>query len=179
MRKLVVTMFVSLDGVIENPAWTAPYWSDEIAAFKGEEMQASDALLLGRVTYEGFAQAWPNRTDDPGAEQMNSLPKYVATTTLRDLAWNNSHVLEGDTVTAIEQLKRQPGKNILVYGSGALVRTLLRHNLIDEFRLLVYPVVLGAGQRLFNPGDEATLTLASAQAMSSGVVGLVYTPAAR
>lgn len=178
MRKLVVTMFVSLDGVMENPAWTAPYWCDEIAAFKGEEMAASDALLLGRVTYEGFAQAWPNRTDDPGAEQMNSLPKYVATTTLRELAWNNSHVLQGDTVAAIEELKRQPGKNILVYGSGTLVRALLRHNLVDEYRLLVYPVVLGAGQRLFNPGDETKLALTSALPMSSGVVGLVYAPAA-
>lgn len=177
MRKVVVTEFVSLDGVMEEPAWTAPYWNDEIAEFKGEESAACDALLLGRITYEGFAKAWPSSTD-PGAEQMNSLPKHVASRTLKTTEWNAT-LLPGDVVEEVTKLKQQPGKNLLVYGSGQLVQTLIQHNLVDEYRLLVYPVVLGKGQRLFNDGDTASLKLVRTQAFSSGVVALVYEPAER
>ncbi len=176
MRKLVMTMFLSLDGVIENPAWTAPYWNDETAKYKADEMIASDALLLGRVTYEGFAAAWPSRKDD-GAEEMNSRPKYVVSTTLNEVTWNNSHLIKSNVVEEITKLKQQPGQDILVYGSGTLVQTLIQHNLIDRYRLLVYPVVIGSGQRLFKDGSTATLKLVEAQSFSSGVVALDYEPA--
>jgi dihydrofolate reductase len=151
MRKLVVTEFLSLDGVMENPMWTFPYWNDEIAQFKGEESNASDALLLGRVTYEGFAEAWPQRTDEAsGGVYFNSVRKYVVSTTLKEpLEWNNSHLIKGNIVEEINKLKQQDGNDITVHGSGRLVQTLMQHDLVDRYRLLVYPVVLGKGQRLF------------------------------
>jgi dihydrofolate reductase len=167
---------VSLDGVIENPAWSAPYWNDQIAQFKADEMLASDALLLGRVTYEGFAVAWPGRTDD-GAEEMNSRPKYVVSTTLDKLEWNNSRLIKGDIVQEITNLKQQEGQDLLVYGSATLVQTLMQHNLVDRYRLLVYPVVVGQGKRLFKGDAATTLKLLEAQSLSSGVVALVYQPA--
>lgn len=173
MRRIVVTEFLSLDGVMENPGWSMPYWNDTIAKFKGEEQLACDALLLGRVTYEGFAAAWPQSKDE-GAEMMNSLPKYVVSTTLQAVTWNNSRLIRGDVAAAIADLKRQKGRDILVYGSGALVQTLIQHDLVDTWRLLVYPVVLGKGQRLFAEGATATLDLVSATPMGSGVVALIY-----
>lgn len=177
MRKLVVTEFMSLDGVIENPMWTFPYWNDEIANFKGEETNASDALLLGRVTYEGFAEAWPNRKDeDPGAAYFNGVRKYVVTTTLQKADWNNSVIINGDVVAEIKKLKQQDGTNITVHGSGKLIQTLIKHDLVDSYRFLVYPVVLGQGQRLFEDGTTAKLTLVQSQSFSSGVVGLIYEP---
>lgn len=176
MRKLVVTEFVSLDGVVEDPAWTFPYWNDEIAAFKGEETSASDALLLGRVTYEGFAAAWPESTDE-GADYFNSVRKYVVSTTLEEpLEWNNSTLIKGDVVEEITNLKRQDGKDITVHGSAALAQTLMRHDLVDRYRLLVYPVVLGEGKRLFEEGVPATLKLLESRSFDSGVVALVYEP---
>ena len=176
MRKIVVTEFLTMDGVMEEPSWTVPYWSDEIAAFKGDEMLASDALLLGRKTYDGFAQAWPSRTDEEGGGAlMNSLPKYVASTTLETAAWNNSHIIATNVTDEIATLKEQPGKNILVYGSADLVDTLLQHDLVDELRLLVYPIVLGSGKRLFKDGRSMKeMTLDSATPFASGVVALVY-----
>ena len=179
MRNLVVTEFLSLDGVMENPMWTFPYWNDEIAQFKGEESNASDALLLGRVTYEGFAEAWPKRTDEAsGGVYFNSVRKYVASTTLKEpLAWNNSVLLKGDIVEAIAKLKQEPGKDITVHGSGRLIQTLMQHDLVDTYRLLVYPVVLGKGQRLFEEDTTAKLNLVKSQSFSSGVVGLIYEPA--
>ncbi|MBW4437137.1 MAG: dihydrofolate reductase family protein [Pleurocapsa minor GSE-CHR-MK-17-07R] len=179
MRKLVVTTFLSLDGVMENPAWSAPYWNDEIAAFKGEETDGSDALLLGRVTYEGFAAAWPNRTGvDSGADYFNSVRKYVATNTLDKAEWTNSVILRGDGLKAeIEKLKQQDGTNITVHGSGRLVRWLMDNDLVDVYRLLVYPVVLGKGQRLFEDGAMATLKLVESRPVGSGVIGLIYQPA--
>jgi dihydrofolate reductase len=178
MRKLVVTTFLSLDGVMENPTWTVPYWNDEIANFKYEELFASDALLLGRVTYEGFAAAWPSMTDEHGfAERMNGMPKYVVSTTLSAAAWNNSHLISGDVAEAIRQLKQEPGQDILVGGSSTLIQTLIEHNLVDRYRLLVYPVILGGGKRLFQDGVSASLTLTESQSLGSGVVALLYEPA--
>lgn len=175
MRAIVVTEFVSLDGVMEHPAWTFPYWNDEIAAFKGEETSGADTLLLGRVTYEGFAAAWP-ASEDEGAPYMNSVAKVVVSSTLTSADWNNTTLIRDNVVETIRQLKAQPGKDILVYGSATLVQTLMQHDLVDRYRLLVYPVVLGAGKRLFNAGTTATLKLVSVQSFSSGVTGLIYEP---
>jgi dihydrofolate reductase len=176
MRKLVVTEFISLDGVIENPAWTFKYWNDEIAKFKGEETAASDALLLGRVTYQGFAVAWPNSKDE-GAPYFNNVRKYVVSTTLDKAEWNNSVVISDNVVEEINKLKQQEGTNITVHGSGVLAQFLIQNNLVDELRLLVYPIVLGQGQRLFNDESKANLKLVEGQALSNGVVALVYQPA--
>jgi len=186
MRKVVVSEFVSLDGVMEDPggaekskhgAWTMQYWNDEIGKFKLEELFASDALLLGRVTYQGFAAAWPSRTDEQGfAQWMNSIPKYVASTTLKQLDWNNSRLIKGNLPDEISKLKQQSGKNILVNGSATLVQTLMQHDLIDEYRLLVYPVVLGDGKRLFKDSKNTKLRLAETRTFPSGVVLLQYHP---
>jgi dihydrofolate reductase len=178
MRKVVVSMFLSLDGVMEEPSWTIPYWNDEIAKFKLDELFASDALLLGRVTYQGFAAAWPSRTDEAGfAERMNSLPKYVVSTTLKEAAWNNSSLIQDNIPEAVSNLKQQLGQDILVCGSGMLVETLLQHELIDEIRLLIYPVLVGSGKRLFKDGSRATLSLIESRPVGSGVVLLIYQPA--
>lgn len=175
MRNLVVTEFMSLDGVIENPAWTFKYWNDETANFKAAESIASDALLLGRVTYQGFAAAWPGRTDD-GAEYFNGVRKYVVSTTLDTVEWNNSVLIKGDILAEIAKLKQTEGNDIIVHGSGKLVQTLAQNNLVDRYRLLVYPVVLGSGQRLFEEGTVATLKLIESKAFSTGVVSFVYAP---
>jgi len=189
MRKIVVSEFVSLDGVMEDPGgaeksklggWTMQYWNDEIGKFKLEELFASDALLLGRVTYQGFAAAWPSRTDEQGfAQWMNSIPKYVVSTTLKHLDWNNSRLIKGNLPDEISKLKQQSGKNILVNGSATLVHTLMQHDLIDEYRLLVYPVVLGDGKRLFKDGKNTKLRLAETRTFPSGVVLLQYHPIVR
>jgi len=179
MRKVVVSEFVSLDGVIEEPSWTFQFSSEEQQKFKFDELFASDALLLGRVTYEGFAAAWPSATDEEGfADRMNGLPKYVVSTTLEEpLEWNNSRLIEGDVAEEVSRLKQQPGHDILIYGSGELVHTLMQHDLIDEYRLMVYPVVLGSGKRLFRDGINTTLRLVETRTFSSGVVVLSYRPA--
>lgn len=175
MRKLVVTEFVSLDGVMEAPMWTFKYWNDDIAKFKGEETLATDALLLGRVTYEGFAAAWPNSTDE-GAPFFNGVRKYVVSTTLDKADWNNSVIISDNIVDEITKLKQTEGKDITVHGSGKLVQTLLKHDLVDTIRMLVYPVVLGKGQRLFEDGTVATLNLVEARALPGGVTALIYEP---
>lgn len=176
MRKIIVSEYLSLDGVMENPAWTVPYWNDEIAQFKSEEFFASDALLLGRITYEAFAVAWPGRTDEDGfADRINSMPKFVASNTVAEMTWNASP-LNGNVVEAIGALKEQAGQNLLVYGSGELVDTLIRHGLVDEYRLLVYPVVLGTGKRLFKANRVATLKLVETKPFSSGVIAQIYHP---
>jgi len=179
MRKVVVSEFVSLDGVIEEPSWTFQFSSEEQQKFKFDELFASDALLLGRVTYEGFAAAWPSATDEEGfADRMNGLPKYVVSTTLEEpLEWNNSRLIEGDVAEEVSRLKQQPGHDILIYGSGELLHTLMQHDLIDEYRLMVYPVVLGSGKRLFRDGINTTLRLVETRTFSSGVVVLSYRPA--
>jgi dihydrofolate reductase len=175
MRKLIVTEFVSLDGVMDEPAWTVPYWNDEIAQFKAEEALAGDALLLGRVTYQGFAAAWPESKDE-GADYFNNVAKYVVSTTLDKAEWNNSTLISDDIVTEIGKLKQQDGNDIVVHGSATLVQTLIRHDLVDSLRLLVYPVVLGKGKRLFQAETTATLKLVSAQMFTSGVAALIYEP---
>ncbi len=177
MRKLVVTEFVSLDGVMEEPGWTMEFWNDEIAEFKRTESVESDALLLGRITYEGFAQAWPNSTDE-GADKINGMPKYVVTTTLDKADWNNSILIRENIMDEIARLKQQDGGNILVYGSGVLVDSLTEAGLVDEYRLLVYPVVVGQGKRLFKDNRSTKLKLVSSQSFEGGVLALIYHPAA-
>lgn len=176
MRRIVVTSFLSLDGVAENPAWTFPYWNDEIAQFKGEETEASDALLLGRVTYQGFAAAWPDSPDE-GAPYFNNVRKYVVSNTLERAEWNNSVLIRGDVIAEIARLKQGDGKGITVHGSATLVQALMQHDLVDCYRLLVYPVVLGTGRRLFHEGSSATLRLVQTRSFSSGVAALIYEPA--
>ncbi len=182
--KLVVTEFISLDGVVEAPGgekgykhtgWTIPYWNDEIAMFKLDELFTCDAFLLGRVTYKSFAGAWPTRTDELGfADRMNSLPKYVATTTLKEAAWNNSILLTGDIFEQVVKLKGLPGKDLLIAGSCLLAQSLMPCGLIDEFRLLVYPLILGSGRRLFGRDEKIDLKLLETRMFSSGVTLLRY-----
>jgi dihydrofolate reductase len=176
MSKLVATLFISLDGVVESPEkWSFPYWNDEIAKFKHDETFASDALLLGRITYEGFAAAWPSRKDPEGfADRFNSMPKHVATRTVKKLEWNNSHVIKGNIATEVSKLKQQPGKDLVIHGSPGLIRSLIPHDLIDEYRLLVYPIILGQGKRLFDETSKANLKLFDSKTYDTGVVKLVY-----
>ena len=189
MRKVVVSEFVSLDGVMEDPGWTFRFSSEEQEMFKFAELSAADTLLLlGRVTYEGFAAAWPSMMEQykgprraelqEYADMMNGYPKHVASTTLEEsLEWSTS-LIGGDIVEEVSRLKQQPGKDILVFGSAALVNTLLEHDLIDEYRLMVFPVVVGSGKRLFNDGiDTKALKLAKTERFGSGVVVLTYEPA--
>jgi dihydrofolate reductase len=188
MRRIVAVEYLSLDGVMEDPGptgefehrgWTMPYWNDEMATWQTDQLFASDALLLGRVTYEEFVASWPLRSGDPFTDRMNALPKHVASKTLQEpLEWNAT-LLEGDVVDAVGSLKEQSGDDILVYGSAALVNDLLPHKLIDEYRLMIFPVVLGSGARFFGDGnDTTTLTLDRALASGTGVTLLVYEPAA-
>ncbi|MBI1280794.1 MAG: dihydrofolate reductase [Anaerolineaceae bacterium] len=176
MRKIIVTEFISLDGVIEDPKWTFKYWNDEIAGFKAEETSANEDLLLGRVTYQGFAAAWPNRKDeDPGAAYFNGTRKYVVTSMLDKAEWNNSVIIKGNVMEEITKLKQQDGPNIVVHGSATLAQTLMQNQLVDELRLLMYPVVLATGKRLFNEDHPIVLKLLSSRNFS-GVLGLVYAP---
>jgi dihydrofolate reductase len=180
MRKLVESTFVSLDGSIENPQnWSPPYWDDEHRAYASKLLWDADALLLGRATYEGFAQAWPPRAGaDEFTDRMNTMPKYVASSTLEDtdMTWNAT-VLQGDAVEAIRKLKAEDGGNLLKYGTGELDRTLLEHGLVDEFHFWVFPVVAGQGDRLFDGLDLTTLKLVETNRFASGIVVLVYTHA--
>ncbi len=177
MRKITLSEFISLDGVIENPMWTAPYWNDKIGEFKWAELFAHDALLLGRVTYEGFAAAWPGRTDEQGyGDRINNLPKHVVSTTLDKADWNNSTVIKSSVLEEIARLKQQPGQDILIFGSGTLATTLMQNGLIDQYNLIVYPVVLGKGQKLFNDGIHSTLRLVESRPFDSGAIALVYQP---
>jgi dihydrofolate reductase len=182
MSKLVVSEFVTLDGVMEDPGGSEGFdrggWAFQFERgpegdkFKLDEALAADALLLGRKTYEGFAEAWPSRTDEVGfAEKMNTMPKYVVSTTLDEAGWNNSTVIKGDVAKEVARLKQEPGGNILVYGSGELVRTLMEHDLVDELVLMVFPVVLGSGKRLFQDGvDRTALKLVETKPAGSVVI---------
>jgi len=177
MRNIIVTEFMSLDGIIEDPQWTFKYWNDEIAAFKGEETSAEESLLLGRVTYEGFAAAWPERTDkDSGGVYFNDTRKYVVSTTLDTVEWNNSILMKDNIIEEITKLKQEDGPDLVVHGSATLAQTLMQHDLVDRYRLLIYPVILGEGKRLFNTETTATLKLVETRPFSSGVVGLIYEP---
>ncbi|WP_439383108.1 dihydrofolate reductase family protein [Amycolatopsis lexingtonensis] len=181
MRKIVANLFISLDGVVEAPdKWSLRYWSDEIGQAVGGGMAAADAMLLGRVTYEGFAEAWPGRSveDDEGAEFMNSVRKYVLSSTLTEVTWNNSTLLTGDPVEAVRALKAEPGGSIMTSGSTTAVRWLLAEGLVDELNLLLYPIVVGRGKRLFPAeGPSFPLVLAKSATFSNGVVQLTYVPA--
>ncbi len=173
MRKIIAAEYLTLDGVMSDPAWTMPYWSDELAKIQDKLNRESDLLLLGRVTYDGMSKAWPTMPDVEGADRMNALPKLVATRTLTQLEWN-AVAIQGDVIEELRKVKQQPGQHILIYGSGALVRSLLKHDLIDEYRLMVYPVVLGKGKRLFSEDSETTLVLTNSITTDKGVVVLTY-----
>jgi len=187
MGRIVVTEFVSLDGVMEDPGGSENFaqggWSfkisrgDEGDKFKLDEAFASEALLLGRVTYEGFAEAWPSR-DGEFADKFNNMPKYVVSSTLDEPEWNNSTVLKGDLVEEVGKLKREHDGDIVVHGSARLVQTLIEHDLVDELRLMVYPVVLGSGKRLFgDTSDGKPLRLVESKVVGDGVSILIYRPA--
>jgi dihydrofolate reductase len=184
MRKVVISTYVTLDGVFEDPAWSAPYWSDEAQQFAHDQLFASDALLLGRTTYETFAASWPTQEwlerEGDFAERMNGLPKFVASTSLEEpLEWQNSSLLKGDVAEEIRKLKDEPGQDILMYSSAKLMHALMEHRLIDVFRIWVHPLVLGSGGRLFQEGVEKTeLKLADIETLPSGVAILAYERAA-
>ncbi len=188
MGRIVVTEFVSLDGVMEAPGGGEDFrhggWSLEIERgeegdrFKLDETLASDALLLGRTTYEGFAAAWPSREGE-FADKFNTMPKYVVSSTLDNPEWNNTTVLKGDVVEEVERLKESHAGDIVVHGSARLAQTLLDADLVDELRLMVFPVVLGDGKRLFGEtSDKKPLRLADLKMVGDGVAILVYEPAA-
>jgi dihydrofolate reductase len=182
MTRIVVTEFISLDGVIEEPRWTFQFErGPDGSQFKWDELFGSDALLLGRVTYEGFAQAWPNMGTDEFGKRMNSIPKYVVSSTLTDAdaTWGPTTVIRGDVVAEITSLKAQPGGDLLVEGSSQLAQTLIQHGLVDEYRLMLFPVVLGAGKRLFpeEVNEPATLALTDTKQDRDGVMLLTYQPA--
>jgi dihydrofolate reductase len=185
MRRIVVTEFVSVDCVMEDPGgaegyrhggWTFKFNDGEGMKYKLDETLGHDALLLGRVTYEGFARAWPGTTDDVGfAAKMNAMPKYVVSRTLTEATWNNSTILRGDLAQEVTALKEAAGGDILVAGSATLVRGLTDLGLVDEYRLMVFPIVLGTGKRLFDDvNDASTLRLVDAKPLESGTVILTY-----
>ena len=185
MRKVVAAEYLTLDGVTQDPGpsgdfehrgWTVPYWNDELLRYQSDLLFASDSLLLGRVTYEEFVAAWPLRSGDPFTDRMNSLPKFVASTSLRGpLKWNAT-LLTGDVADEVTRLKKQPGQNLLIYGSGELVKTLMQRNLIDIYRLMLYPIVLGSGERFFRGGIGTMLSLSDAKTTTAGVAVLTYVP---
>ena len=177
MRKIVVNEYVSLDGVMESPEkWTFQYFNDEVQQIISESFASSDALLLGRVTYQGFADAFSSQSGGI-ADVMNSRTKYVVSTTLDKAEWSNSTLIKGNVEEEIMKLKQQPGKDIAISGCATLVQSLIRYNLVDEYSLLVFPIILGTGKRLFDGGVAATLTLKETKSLSSGIVFLSYEPA--
>jgi len=174
MRKIVVGEFVSLDGVMESPEkWTFQYYSDEVQQVIAASMMNSDAMLLGRVTYEGFEASFSSQSGGL-ADVMNNQAKYVVSTTFKKAGWNNSKLINKNIVEEIAKLKQQPGKDISVTGSGTLVQTLLENDLIDEYSLLVYPVVLGSGKHLFRETNKTSMKLVFTKALDTGVVALTY-----
>jgi dihydrofolate reductase len=188
MGRIVVTEFVSLDGVVEDPGGSEDFkyggWSFEVNRgeegdkFKLDEALNADALLLGRVTYEGFAEAWPSR-DGEFADKFNNMPKYVVSSTLESPEWNNSTVLKGDVAEGVSKLRQEQDGDIVVHGSAQLVQTLVANDLVDELRLMVFPVVLGSGKRLFGgTSDKKSLRLTDSKTVGDGVAILIYEPAA-
>jgi len=193
MRKLIVSEFITLDGVIQAPggadedrdggfahgAWTMPYWHDDIGKMLVSVLKTADALLLGRRTYVGHADAFePLPPGDFFGDVMNAPAKYVVSKTLEKPRWRNTTVIRGDVAQAVRALKEQPGKSILTDGSSQLVHTLLANDLVDELRLLLYPIAVGGGKRLFTEGVLTRFKLVEATPYPSGVVGLHYTRAA-
>jgi dihydrofolate reductase len=192
MRQLIIGSFITLDGVMQAPGgpeedqeggfehggWSFGYWDEQMQNVMGEWMSQPFDLVLGRKTYEIFAAYWPN-TDEPPAEQLNKATKYVASTTLEDLEWENSHLIEGDVADGIRALKQEDGPDLSVQGSGNLIQTLLEHGLVDEFRLMIFPLVLGTGKRLFDGGTVPDgFEVTSAEASSTGVIIATYRPGA-
>ena len=186
MRKIIVSEFITLDGIIEAPGgnetphphggWQTGYTSPETGGYKMDELAGVDALLLGKNTYETFAGYWPAQTDAGFGEPINRLPKYVVSRSLQKAEWNNSHILR-DVAKDVAALKRSEGGNILVYGSATLVKDLLHHNLVDELRLMVFPVSIGGGLKLFDDNLEfKKFTLKHAHAADNGVLILEYLP---
>ncbi len=174
--RIVVSEFITLDGVMEAPQnWSFDFQTDDTAKFKHDEIFASDALLIGEVTYQEFAKSWPARTGD-FADRMNSVPKYVVSTNLKELTWNNAHLIGQNVVDEIAKLKAQPGQDLLVAGSGMLVQTLMENGFVDEYRFLVHPIVLGTGKHFFKEGEQAKLKLIEAKSYDSGMVLLRYQP---
>jgi len=187
MRKIIAGEFITLDGVMEAPGngdttlpeqrgWSEPFMTEEIGNLMFEQMQEIDALLLGRRTYQDFASFWTQvPADDPFGEIVNSMTKYVVSNTLEAVSWNNSCLINKNVIAEISRLKQQPGRNIQMTGSGNLFNSLLQHNMIDEFQLMVCPVVLGIGKRLFRDGNASrSMKLASTRAFDSGMVVLNY-----
>ena len=181
MRKIVAGLFISLDNVYESPdQWHFPYFNDEMGEAVDKQMAASDAMLLGRVTYQEFASYWPNQSsaDVDIADYMNNTPKFVVSSTLNTVEWQNSTLIKGDVAAELTRLKQQPGKDISITGSGSLVRSLLRDDLLDELQLLVHPIVVGRGKRLFtDESGQKPLQLVDAKTFSTGVLALTYRPA--
>jgi dihydrofolate reductase len=189
MRKLIVSTLVSLDGVVQDPGgfgetaqggWANPYFSEDAAKESYESLTNSDYFLCGRVTYELLSKAWGRIKSGPYLERMNAIPKLVASRTLKEpLVWNAT-LIEGDVAQEIARLKQEPGRNIEMYGSTALMQTLMQHDLIDEYRIWVHPLILGSGKRLFpDNGQSVRLELVDTRMRRSGVAGLVYVPARR
>ncbi len=187
MGRIVAAEYVSIDGVMQDPGgvgeieyggWSNPYWNDQLAKLQTDLLFASDALLLGRVTYEGFAAAWPDMEHEAGpfATKMNTMPKYVASRTSKNMEWNAT-LIKGEVPEEVAKLKHESDQNFLIYGSASLVRTLMNHDLIDQYRLMIHPVVLGMGAPLFTGADMKALRLIDTNTTSSGVVVLDYEPA--
>lgn len=184
MAKLLVAEFLTLDGVMEAPEkWQFPYFGPDFGQFVAASINACDVLLLGRVTYDIFAGAWPNEPEDGSgiSTKLNSAPKYVVSNTLEKADWNNTTILRGDAAESVAQLKAQTEGLIGVNGSGKLARTLIENNLVDEYNLMIHPVVVGQGQRLFEEGISALngLQLVETRTFSTGIISLVYRPAAQ
>jgi dihydrofolate reductase len=184
MRKVIASEIVSLDGVVESPEnWHLPYFNDQMGEAIGAAMAQADAMLLGRVTYEAFAAFWPfqepSDEDQENTDYMNNTPKFVVSKTLEEpLEWNNSTLIKGDVAEEISKLKQQPGKDISITGSPTLVRSLLQDDLLDELRLMVHPIIVGSGKRLFEDGsDQKALQLVDSKTFSTGVLYLTYQPA--
>jgi dihydrofolate reductase len=178
VRKVIASEFVSLDGVMEAPdRWQFPYVNDEMGEAVGAEMAQADAMLLGRVTYQEFASYWPTSTDEPFASHLNNTPKFVVSRTLEEpLEWQHSTLIKENVAEEISTLK-QPGKDISILGSATLVRSLLRDDLLDELRLMIHPIVLGTGKRLFEDGgNQKALNLVGSKTFSTGVLYLIYQP---
>jgi dihydrofolate reductase len=178
MRKIVAGLFISLDGVTEAPdQWHFPYWSDEMGEAVGSQMANADTMLLGRVTYDGFADYWPKQdpAQEPIAAYMNETPKLVVSNTLKSADWQNSTLISGDVYGKLREIKQQPGKDIGITGSVKLTQSLLKEGLLDELNLLVHPIVLGSGERLWD-GDTGNvpLELVESKNLPNGVVQLVY-----
>ena len=178
MRKVVAGLYISLDGVVESPdKWQFDHFDDEIMSSMGSQLEVEDAVLLGRVTYQEWAAYWPTSTDEPFASFINNIPKYVVSTTLDRVDWSNSMLVKGSLKEEITRLKGQPGKNIGVAGSPTLVHSLLVNDLLDELTLMIHPVVVGSGKRLFkSESGLKRLELVGSQITSTGVAILTYRP---